>query len=59
MPQKKGYIEAEVGDAIDISGRMQYHRGTVQKGISQTTTATLSPPIVVIVWLIPFCTVPR
>ena len=35
---KKGYIEAEVGDAIDISGRMQYHRGTVQKGISQTIT---------------------
>ena len=35
---KKGYLEAEVGDGIDISGRMQYHRGTVQKGISQTIT---------------------
>lgn len=33
---KKGYIEAEEGDGIDISGRMQYHRGTVQKGVSQT-----------------------
>ncbi len=35
---KKGYLLAEEGDAVDISGRMQYHRGTVQKGISQTIT---------------------
>lgn len=35
---KIGYLEAEVGDGIDVSGRMQYHRGTVQKGISQTLT---------------------
>lgn len=33
---KQGYLEATEGDAIDISGRMEYHRGTVQKGISQT-----------------------
>ena len=33
---KKGFLLAEEGDAIDISGRMQYHRGTVQKGMSQT-----------------------
>ena len=33
---KKGYLEAEVGDGIDISGRMQHHRGTVQKQKSQT-----------------------
>lgn len=33
---KKGYLEATEGDGIDISGRMQYHRGTVQKGKSQT-----------------------
>lgn len=33
---KQGYIEAKEGDGIDISGRMQYHRGTVQKGVSQT-----------------------
>lgn len=33
---KKGYLEATDGDGIDISGRMEYHRGTVQKGVSQT-----------------------
>lgn len=33
---KLGYLEAEEGDGIDISGRMEYHRGTVQKGVSQT-----------------------
>ena len=35
---KKGYIEAEVGDGIDISSRMEKHRGTVQKGMAQTIT---------------------
>lgn len=35
---KKGYLNAEVGDGIDISSRMQHHRGTVQKGKSQTIT---------------------
>ena len=35
---KKGYALANVGDGIDMSGRMQYHRGTVQKGLSQTLT---------------------
>ena len=34
----KGYLEAEDGDGVDISGRMQHHRGTVQKGKSQTLT---------------------
>lgn len=33
---KQGYLEAEEGDGIDISARMEYHRGTVQKGLSQT-----------------------
>lgn len=33
---KKGYLEAEDGDGIDISGRMEYHRGTVQKQKCQT-----------------------
>lgn len=33
---KKGYLEAEEGDGIDISSRMQYHRGNVQKGMIQT-----------------------
>ena len=37
---EKGYLEAEEGDGIDISGRMQYHRGTVQKGKTQTLTHT-------------------
>lgn len=35
---KQGYLEAEVGDGIDISGRMASHRGTVQKGLAQTIT---------------------
>ena len=33
---KMGYTMATEGDGIDISSRMEYHRGTVQKGISQT-----------------------
>jgi len=32
----KGYLEAEEGDGIDISSRQNYHRGTVQKGKTQT-----------------------
>ena len=35
---KKGYLEAEEGDGRDISSRMENHRGTVQKGKSQTIT---------------------
>lgn len=33
---KQGYLIAQDGDGIDISTRMQHHRGTVQKGICQT-----------------------
>ena len=33
---KKGYLEATDGDGIDISSRMEYHRGTVQQGKTQT-----------------------
>jgi hypothetical protein len=33
---RKGYLEATDGDGVDISGRMQHHRGTVQKQKSQT-----------------------
>lgn len=33
---KQGYLLAEEGDGIDISGRMESHRGTVQKGMAQT-----------------------
>lgn len=32
----KGYLEATEGDGIDISGRMNHHRGTVQKDKAQT-----------------------
>lgn len=37
---KKGYLEAYNGDGIDISSRMQYHRGNVQKGSIQTITTS-------------------
>lgn len=33
---KKGYLEATDGDGVDISSRMEYHRGNVQKGCVQT-----------------------
>lgn len=33
---KKGYKVAQDGDGVDIGGRMKTHRGTVQKGLSQT-----------------------
>ena len=35
---KKGYLEATDGDGVDISGRMQWHRGNVQKQSIQTIT---------------------
>ena len=35
---KKGFLEAEDGDGIDISSRMESHRGTVQKAKAQTLT---------------------
>ena len=35
---EKGYLLAEEGDGIDISSRMEAHRGTVQKGMTQTLT---------------------
>lgn len=34
----KGYLEASEGDGVDISSRMKYHRGTVQKDKIQTLT---------------------
>ena len=37
---KNGYLEATIGDGIDISSRMQYHRGTVQKDKIQTLTTS-------------------
>ena len=44
---KKGYLEATVGDGIDISNRMEYHRGTVQKGKAQTLTTQCDRGVVV------------
>lgn len=35
---KQGYLEATDGDGVDISSRMEYHRGTVQKESTQTIT---------------------
>lgn len=35
---EQGYLLAEDGDGIDISTRMETHRGTVQKGSCQTLT---------------------
>jgi DNA (cytosine-5)-methyltransferase 1 len=35
---KQGYLEATDGDGVDISGRMQWHRGNVQKQSIQTIT---------------------
>ena len=35
---EKGYLLAEDGDGVDISSRMEFHRGTVQKGMTQTLT---------------------
>lgn len=37
---KQGYLEATEGDGIDISSRMQYHRGNVQKDMCQTITTS-------------------
>ena len=41
---KKGYLMAEDGDGVDISTRMEHHRGTVQKGMSQY-----------LIWIATFC----
>ena len=37
---KKGYLEAYEGDGVDISSRMQYHRGNVQSQSIQTITTS-------------------
>ena len=37
---KKGYLEATDGDGVDISSRMEHHRGTVQKDKVQTITTS-------------------
>lgn len=37
---KQGYLEAYEGDGVDISSRMQYHRGNVQPQSIQTITTS-------------------
>lgn len=44
---QKGYKAAEIGDGVDISGRMESHRGTVQKGMVQTIKANIDVGVVV------------
>ena len=44
---KKVYLEAYEGDGIDISSRMQWHRGTVQKESSQTLDTQCNVGVVV------------
>ena len=44
---KKGYLEATDGDGIDISSRMEHHRGTVQKGKAQTITTQCDNGVVI------------
>lgn len=44
---KKGYLEATEGDAVDISSRMQWHRGTVQKQSTQTLDTQCNVGVVV------------
>ena len=44
---KKGYLEATEGDGVDISSRMKYHRGTVQKQSTQTLDTQCNIGVVV------------
>lgn len=48
---KKGFLLAKVGDGIDISSRMESHRGTVQKDKSQTITTMGGENVGVVVGL--------
>lgn len=43
---KKGYLEAQEGDGVDISSRMETHRGTVQKGMSLTIKTQIDVGVV-------------
>lgn len=44
---KQGYLLAKEGDGIDISGRMESHRGTVQDGLAQTVNTNCDGGVVV------------
>ena len=43
---KKGYLEATKGDGVDISSRMEHHRGNVQKSKVQTLTTQYDTGVV-------------
>lgn len=44
---KQGYLLGEEGDGVDISTRMETHRGTVQKGIIQTLDTQCNQGVIV------------
>lgn len=44
---KKGYKEAYDGDGVYIGGRMEFHRGTVQKGMAQTLKTSADVGVIV------------
>lgn len=44
---KQGYLLASEGDGIDISRRMHYHRGTVQKQMIQTLNTSQDRGVIV------------
>ena len=44
---KKGYKEAYEGDGVDISSRIETHRGTVQSGMAQTIKTSIDVGVVV------------
>lgn len=44
---KKGFLEATEGDGVDISSRIKWHRGTVQKESSQTLDTQCNVGVVV------------
>lgn len=44
---KQGYLLGQDGDGVDISTRMHDHRGTVQKGITQTITTQCNNGVIV------------
>lgn len=43
----KGFMWGGVNDGVDISNRMKYHRGTVQKQISGTLTTNNDRGVIV------------
>lgn len=46
---KQGYLEAREGDGVDISSRMESHRGTVQQGKIQTLQTNCGTDVGVVV----------